>query len=351
MSTYLTKKVGACHLQQRYKWRENVMLQEHSRYYFKLLKVSEKKIYETIYDTWYLLKKNVDLKESEVLGCDIQKIMEYLFLDNPELFYINKEHIQIFRFIFGSRITCEFYWNVAEIQFKRKEIETEAKKIVKRHNKVSKQEEFKVIHDSLVNTIKYNWDEIADLNNYGIYGCICKRKAVCEGIAKGYKFLCDREKLSSIVVPGTIKNGNRVIENHAWNIINYDGKRRHVDVTWDVSIKESGYTQLFFGLNDKEMVYDHQWDEKIIPSCEGKESKFRFVTSSKSLEVEIVSALRHGMKQIFLRFNRKFSSETDILHFVEKSITKNGLWPLNGGQISVNYMRTSDCAIVFFKHF
>lgn len=61
---------------------------------------------------------------------------------------------------------------------------------------------------------------------YNAYGVLVNRSAVCQGYALTYKYLCNQAGIKCLMV-----SSDNI--NHAWNLIQLNGKYYQVDVTWD----------------------------------------------------------------------------------------------------------------------
>lgn len=87
-----------------------------------------------------------------------------------------------------------------------------------------------IIHDRLAAYVEYDQDNV-DTNtvpddSFTMYGAMVKRKAVCQGYTHAYTYLLNLVGIQSYTCRSSAMN-------HAWNIVIIDGKRYHVDVTWD----------------------------------------------------------------------------------------------------------------------
>ena len=60
-----------------------------------------------------------------------------------------------------------------------------------------------------------------------IYGALVRGKALCEGYAKSFSYLCNKAGIENIIVTGETDTA------HMWNMVKIDGNWYHVDVTWD----------------------------------------------------------------------------------------------------------------------
>lgn len=62
-----------------------------------------------------------------------------------------------------------------------------------------------------------------------VYGALVQKKALCEGYAKAYSYLCNLAGIENVIVTG------QTTVPHMWNMVKLDGNWYHVDVTWDNS--------------------------------------------------------------------------------------------------------------------
>ena len=56
---------------------------------------------------------------------------------------------------------------------------------------------------------------------------------MCEGYARGFKYILDELGIPCVLISGTATNSNGETESHAWNYVELEGKWYAVDVTWD----------------------------------------------------------------------------------------------------------------------
>lgn len=117
------------------------------------------------------------------------------------------------------------------------------------------------IHDRLCRNIVYS--ENGSLVHTP-YGALINKRAVCDGISKAYKLLCDGAGIPCIVVFGTA-SGERDFEAHAWNKIQLGGAWYHADVTFDLDRDEGTIVRHgYFLLSDEEIARNHREDEETV---------------------------------------------------------------------------------------
>lgn len=89
---------------------------------------------------------------------------------------------------------------------------------------MSAYEKLKYFHDYLITHCE---SDSEDIYANTIYGALVKGKALCEGYAKSFSYLCNKAGIENIIVTGMTDTA------HMWNMVKIDGNWYHVDVTWD----------------------------------------------------------------------------------------------------------------------
>lgn len=97
----------------------------------------------------------------------------------------------------------------------------------------SKYEMVKEIHDMLIASMDYAYDENGNPSEdawaHNIIGAFVNEKGVCESYARAYQLLLNAAGIDNVFVTGVSNN-----QNHAWNIVQLDdGAYYYVDCTWD----------------------------------------------------------------------------------------------------------------------
>ncbi|MDR1629382.1 MAG: hypothetical protein LBS36_04095 [Oscillospiraceae bacterium] len=89
-------------------------------------------------------------------------------------------------------------------------------------------EKLKSIYDYLCDTVRY---VDSNTTEHSAYGALVDKAAVCEGYARAFKALCDREGIPCVLVSG--QGVASSIESHMWNYVQMeDGDWYAIDVTW-----------------------------------------------------------------------------------------------------------------------
>lgn len=127
---------------------------------------------------------------------------------------------------------------------------------------MTKKEKLQAIHDYLVRYCQY--DEEAQGTEYSevftAYGCLVRKKAVCQGYAAAFNLLAGKAGISSIMVAGTAGGGS-----HAWNYIKNGSNYYYIDVTWDDPLPDRGskasVPHKYFYVDQKMLSQNHQWNK------------------------------------------------------------------------------------------
>lgn len=127
-------------------------------------------------------------------------------------------------------------------------------------------EKIKAITETLLEGMQYVGTESAvyhgakHSSEFTVYGAIVEKKAVSEGIALGFKAICDYEGITCIVVSGKYSG----IE-HYWNIVQLDGEYYHIDPSYCLT---KGYKDYFL-MSDEGLSDLYSWDRDTYPECSG----------------------------------------------------------------------------------
>ncbi len=122
---------------------------------------------------------------------------------------------------------------------------------------LSQLEQALLVHDFLAVNSEYDRKAASGEDRYTAYGSIVNRMSVCQGYTEGYAYL-----LGKLGIPVNLCKSDDL--NHAWNIIELDGKAYNVDVTWDdPTIDHAGYTRHvnFLRSTDGMIAEGHEADD------------------------------------------------------------------------------------------
>lgn len=238
-------------------------------YYKSLLSSSDKLKYDIIYQNWQRFNSVVSLPYSSMNVNQLSNIIEALVKDHPEIFWVNYFKFSIQQSIISCKLITNNFFSDREIQMYQNLSYAWQYRIA---NKIPKyfsiKEKIWILFDYLARQVTYG--KQCDAFSHTILGCMTKHNhtSVCEGIAKSFKFLCDGIGIPCIVVFGDVDFGPGHQGSHAWNIVSYDGIKRHIDVTKELEAAQryGKATRTSFLSCDREMDI-YTWNKRIVPKC------------------------------------------------------------------------------------
>ncbi len=261
---------------------------KNERFYYGILQPEEKRVYKTIFEGLKAKLLNITVI-SNLQSDKIMEIYVKVLYDNPLFFYINQTVIKIKGGLGYWILLPEYLYKGNEIDALTKDIHKIVKSVAEKAYKNS-QNEFqleKYLHDSVVKSVAYDYGALREEHNcqaYSIVGAFLDNKAVCEGISKAFKLLCNEVGIKCLVVLGKAdKEGNfEGAEYHAWNLVKIGKESYHVDVTWDnlcdKDIRHISYD--YFNVTTKEILLDHCPTEKNLPICDAVRLNYFYSTDS-----------------------------------------------------------------------
>ena len=276
----------------------------------------EKVAYKMIYDG--LKMRTLNIVVSLYMSPDVvQEVYLKVLYDNPLFFYINQTVIKMTGEPGYWILLPEYLFSYREITAITNDIHSIIDKLSIKANPY-KGNEFKLekyLHDSVVKSVAYDYDALKKndcFNAHSIVGAFLDKKAVCEGISKAFKLLCNEFEIKCIVVLGKAnKDGDFSGDDyHAWNLVKIGNESYHVDVTWDnlydTDIRHISYD--YFNVTTKDILIDHQPLDAPLPFCDSTRLNYFYCTKS------FVSTYAELVELLFTRFNAReimFKARTD----------------------------------------
>lgn len=138
-------------------------------------------------------------------------------------------------------------------------------------------DKFKYIHDSIINSCRY---EENDPDAYTAYGCLVKGTAVCEGYSKAMMLACDLAGIECLPVVGQGIDDEGGTQGHIWNKVKLDGKWYNTDLTWDDPIFHGAEDYIrydFFAVTDEINDKNHIADDNrffTLPECDSSDDDY-----------------------------------------------------------------------------
>ncbi len=257
------------------------------RYYYGIMSPEEKAAYKTIYNG---LKNRLYeiVVPSVLISAQIQEIYLRVLYDNPLFYFVNQTVIRIVGQSGLHILLPEYLYTANQIVAINKDIRRVVDKVaIKANTMLSNEFRLeKYLHDSVVKSVAYDYDSLKKndcFNAHSIVGAFLDNKAVCEGIAKAFKLLCNEFGIKCIVVLGKANQEGDFSGNdyHAWNLVKIGNESYYVDVTWD-NMYDKGLQHIsydYFNVTTEEIMLDHQPIGKL-PLCNSTRLNYFYNTNS-----------------------------------------------------------------------
>lgn len=208
-----------------------------NRYAYSLLNEDEKSVYNTLLNGINSFTTEITAFDAAVTETQIQKIIDYVQRDHPELFWF--QHGATFYFDTMTRIvnrlTLTYCMTQEEAKRRQQKIDAATKSFLTSvTDSMSDYEATLHIYENIIKLVDYDTiglerqkrtsvtpDVPDDLRS--IYGVFVNKKAVCAGYAKALQYLLNLCGIECTYVTS---------DTHAWNLIKLEGDYYHMDVTW-----------------------------------------------------------------------------------------------------------------------
>ena len=231
--------------------------------------------------------------------CGLSALTQAVHWDNPILFYIDYYQISYALTPFTLHIKGGYLYTREQIKKYLTDCENWGKYIMNKLPSAGINEKALWLHDVIIANVRYRENGI---NSHNMIGVIKDGEAVCEGIAKTYKYLCDLANIPCIFVPGLLEQ-----EPHAWNMLWVGGGTSFVDVTNDIR-NGGGYERNYFLRSSAEMK-GYSWDTSLIPDCKVYNTGNAFFTARN--KKEFLNIIRQNASKDSLNINLQFDHYLD----------------------------------------
>ena len=276
---------------------------------YSCLNNDEKKAYEIIEESLNRKSSSCDIS-SVKKRIDIGKIYEAVLGDHPEIIYVNCTFFQQSESLFERKLIYSIVLKGRKAQDCEKELQDAVESAAWEIDKKAKNDRDILlgISEYLQKNVIYDNEE-RDHSVRGksrspmahtAYGALVNHKAVCDGFSKAYAILCQYFGIKCMVVNGRSAFRNSPKVEHAWNIVEFEGKNYHIDSTWDSNVyRDLGvHSYDYFGLDDDEISIEHDWDYTKTPICNStKLSYFLYNALYANFESQITDILVRQWKR------------------------------------------------------
>lgn len=266
-------------------------------YQYSSLNTTQKKAYNAVVDAIKATKNIINISRYNISREEIFLIIEKVFADHPEYFYVSRYTSSMYDPTTGIANTLVLYYTDGKTidKFEKNRVVTAnnreniSKQIKEFNQKVeailnkiptncSQIEKERIIHDYIIDNARYDYDAAENMNSsYGsviphawdVYGALVEGRMVCEGYSKAIVYLCHCVGINATTVSGYSEN-----ERHMWNAVQIENEWYMLDATWnDAELEVPVYT--YFNITTIELESTHIISTELIyPNCTSNKNTF-----------------------------------------------------------------------------
>lgn len=260
-------------------------------YYYNQLNKEQKKVYYAMKEG--LLKLQDSFPVLKLSNKELSDIYFMIRMDCPEIFYSVKFSYRYYPDSTMVEFVPEYLFTKDKIREHRQAMLSRVKKLARQAEKLDEKGRELFIHDFIVNNVKY--DKLKKEYSHEIIGALGNGVAVCEGIAKAVKLLCDELGIWCIVALSEANPEKGIKYRHAWNVVRIDGTYYHLDATFDNTLSKDDTVRYdYVNLADKQIFRDHEPVIWKVPACTDNE---HFYYRVKKVSWTTVDEVRNRTRQ------------------------------------------------------
>ena len=233
-------------------------------YYYEQLNKEQQKAYYAIKEG--LLKIQDSFMVPMLSKKELSDIYFMIRMDCPEIFYSVTFSYKYYADSTAVEMVPQYLFSKDKIKEHRQAMEARVKKLARQAERFSEKEKELYIHDFIVKNVKY--DKLKKEYSHEIIGALGNGVAVCEGIAKAVKILCDELGIWCIIALSEANPDKGIKYRHAWNVIRIGGQYYHLDATFDNTLSKDDTVRYdYVNLSDKQIFRDHEPVIWKVPEC------------------------------------------------------------------------------------
>lgn len=291
-----------------------------NNFYYNTLSEQQKSIYREIALSIKNLNTKVKIKDYNYVDDnttmqDVKAAIQNLFLDHPEVFYVNNDYtVSTIDLVNSKRIEVELSYSVKDkndLNNKISEINDVLNPIVNEAKNMDPFEAELYIHDKICKMATYY--KYTDINevpeeSHSIYGCLVSKKAVCDGLSKTFMIALNKVGINNIMITGYLQN-----QAHAWNMVNLENEWYHVDLTSDKSIKNEKdqseeIIHSYFNITGEQIKKSNTIDlEEKIPNAVSTKYNYyikmeKYISNSDNFSIKFKKILDNNKDENLVEF-------------------------------------------------
>lgn len=208
---------------------------------------------------------------------DIVELIDIIFYEDSLAFNVKGVTYGVSSNKIIFNIKYSFKQESAEKMMKK--MDKVAEKVISKFDEdTSTYEKILYIHDYIIDNTVY--DESLN-SSRSAYGAMVQGRAVCEGYARAFGYICSKAGIKTVNVVGKGTDSNGRTENHMWNKVYYNKKWYDIDLTWDdpVSIytENSNYDYFMCGSKAFSKTHTPEGSSLIYPTSTKDTTKSYYV--------------------------------------------------------------------------
>jgi len=234
---------------------------------------------------------------------ELSDIYFLIRMDCPSVFYSVSFSYKYYPDSTSVEMIPQYLFSKDKIKAHQQAMTSRVKKLARQMADLDEKGKELFIHDFIVDNVKY--DKLKKAYSHEIIGALGNGVAVCEGMAKAVKILCDELNIWCIVALSEANPGKGIRYRHAWNVIKTGGQYYHLDVTFDNTLSGDGIVRYdYVNLSDRQIFRDHEPVIWKVPACRDsdhfyyKEKKISWTTMDE-VQKRTKQAVKKGKVLLF----------------------------------------------------
>lgn len=219
-------------------------------YSYKML---DNEKYTYIYDAIITAvdRRRTDITFSDVMGItaeDYLAVYQQIYNDEINMFFIDPKIQYAVQSSTRTVASAVLIYKHGAVEIARMEdaIDEEVNKVLNGITpNMSQYDIVKYFHDYICENVVYD-DEADNCNN--IYGAFVNKRALCQGMAKAFSYLCGKVGIETLTITG---DADGIA--HMWNMVKIGGEWYHIDTTYDNAYGK--YVRYGYFCLDDEAIY------------------------------------------------------------------------------------------------
>ncbi len=303
------------------------MAKANSYYYDQLNKEQQR--------AYYAMKEGLlNLRDSFAVPMLSRKELSDIYfmirMDCPELFYSVRFACKYYPHSPAVEMVPQYLYSKKKNKEHRQAMESRVKKLANQATDLDEKGKELFIHDFIVKNVKY--DKLKKEYSHEIIGALGNGVAVCEGMAKAVKILCDELNIWCIIAVSEANPDKGIKYRHAWNVIRIGGQYYHLDATFDNTLSRADTVRYdYVNLSDKQIFRDHEPVIWKVPVCSDndhfyyKEKKISWTTMDE-VQNRTKQAVKKGKVLLFHWRGGYLSKEilAELLEVFDKEAREKG---------------------------